>query len=316
MKKAALKEFVNLLMPKIEVLAGDDYEVFTHEVTKPNDLKLVAISVRKTDANVSRNVYVEPYYQQFASGECSIDELAKTIFDAAVNVELEVCDCEDIVHHLTDYEVMRKRIIIKLLNGDANEEYLRGKCYMPLFDTDIQIVFYVLVETQEDSIGTIVVSQECFESWHVSMDELYKEALHNTQEQFAPVIKSLFAVVEELRGKTNDPFFDMMNPPELDESETAYVVTNEAGVNGAAALIYPELLSGLAEKIGVDKLIILPSSIHEGIILPYADNCDMEDCRKMVREVNATAVLPSEALSNNVFLYDAEDDTIRIWTEE
>ena len=84
------------------------------------------------------------------------------------------------------------------------------------------------------------------------------------------------------------------------------VVSNERGLNGAASLFYPDQMDKVAEKIGGDYYI-LPSSIHEQLVVPDDGNMSSVDLGNMVREVNATQVSPEERLSDEVYHYDSKD---------
>lgn len=61
-----------------------------------------------------------------------------------------------------------------------------------------------------------------------------------------------------------------------------------------------------AEKLGGD-FYILPSSIHEILLVPDNGDKTADDLRDMVREVNATQVSPEEKLTDNVYHYDSKE---------
>lgn len=78
-----------------------------------------------------------------------------------------------------------------------------------------------------------------------------------------------------------------------------YVLSNSRAEDGAAAITRPEILKDIIEKLG--PVYVLPSSVHEVLILPKAQAPDVESLRAMVQEVNATQVAPEERLSGNVY---------------
>lgn len=59
-----------------------------------------------------------------------------------------------------------------------------------------------------------------------------------------------------------------------------------------------------------ENFYILPSSIHEVILLRESFAEDAEYLRWMIQEVNATEVAPEEILSDRAYYYDRETDTI------
>ena len=97
-----------------------------------------------------------------------------------------------------------------------------------------------------------------------------------------------------------------------------YILTNESRTFGAVAMLETELLRKFAEKVGEDFLV-LPSSIHEVILVPVSNLPDSEYIKEMIREINNTNVDPEEQLSNNYYYYDSSylhsgDSTCGEWS--
>ena len=87
---------------------------------------------------------------------------------------------------------------------------------------------------------------------------------------------------------------------------TFFVVTNQQRIDGAGALFYPEVMDNLGELLGQDYFI-LPSSIHEMLVLPDNGEVSADELRMMVTEVNATQVAPAERLTNDVYHFDTKE---------
>ena len=64
--------------------------------------------------------------------------------------------------------------------------------------------------------------------------------------------------------------------------------------------------------MNTENLYILPSSVHETIILPGGGNLDKEALKSMVIDVNLTQVAQDEVLSNEVYVYNLASDKIDI----
>ena len=114
-------------------------------------------------------------------------------------------------------------------------------------------------------------------------------------------MKTLFETTAEIMG---EDFFELMGEVEP-AMPGVYVCTNESKHHGASALMYPNFMDEVADKLGGDFYII-PSSIHETLLFPAKDVENYHDLEAMVREVNETQVAPEERLSDNVYHYDAE----------
>ena len=97
-----------------------------------------------------------------------------------------------------------------------------------------------------------------------------------------------------------------------------FVVTNQQRIGGASALFYPKVMDKLGEVLGHDYFI-LPSSIHEMLVLPENGNNQNEslscgkisadELRMMVTEINATQVSPAERLTDDVYYFDTKNHT-------
>ena len=85
-----------------------------------------------------------------------------------------------------------------------------------------------------------------------------------------------------------------------------FVLTNEQRLNGASVLFYPEVQEKVSEWMKGDYFV-LPSTIHETLILPDDGQFHFEELRAMIQEVNQTPVRrPEEVLTNQIYSYDKE----------
>ena len=65
----------------------------------------------------------------------------------------------------------------------------------------------------------------------------------------------------------------------------------------------------VGELLGADYYV-LPSSIHEVLVLPDNGEMDVKELESMVRDVNAAEVAPHELLSDKVQFYDRASRTL------
>ena len=90
---------------------------------------------------------------------------------------------------------------------------------------------------------------------------------------------------------------DIYEPP-----FTFYIITNKASIKGASCILYPNALQTFADKIE-DDIIVLPSSIHECLLLAKKDADNVEGLSQMVTSINANTVSLEDRLSNQVYLF-------------
>lgn len=81
-----------------------------------------------------------------------------------------------------------------------------------------------------------------------------------------------------------------------------YVLSNTYGITGAAVLLYPEELEKMSELLQSD-LIILPSSVHEVLVVEDDGHIELSVYLNMVRSVNQEDVPEEDILSDNIYVY-------------
>ena len=92
--------------------------------------------------------------------------------------------------------------------------------------------------------------------------------------------------------------------------DTGYIVmTNKDANYGASSILDTSILMEMANAVE-QNLIIIPSSIHECLVLPYDGSVEIEEFNKMVNEVNTSEVDDVEVLSNHVYLFDRKTGMI------
>ena len=80
------------------------------------------------------------------------------------------------------------------------------------------------------------------------------------------------------------------------------ILTTRGAANGAGVIFCDSVLQKIREKIG--NFYILPSSIHEVLIVPVSGGIELDYLEEMVRTINATEVSPEDRLSDQVYLFD------------
>lgn len=118
----------------------------------------------------------------------------------------------------------------------------------------------------------------------------------NTSRKLPYTFQTMEEVITELTGGEEQEI-----PGE--EGELMYVLTNENKYLGAAALLYPYVLNHIG-KVLKNNFYVLPSSIHECILVPDSGQYSRMELMSMVREVNESQVAKEEILSYEVYYYD------------
>ena len=229
----------------------------------------------------------------------------------------ETRDKEDfLVLDLTDYEAVKDKIVVRLVNYERNKKELEN-CPFKRYQ-DLAVTFRFLAQRNTKSIATSMVSNEEFHLWETGLDELYRTALANTMREFPWRLDSLMHIImeqmkpeypESMKGETGD---SLPVPEELEEKIGMYVLTNDAGINGAACMLYDGVIKNFV-KAQNRNVYILPSSVHELMLVPEQEDTDPEFLAELVMEANQTAVGLIDLLSDNIYYYDRDRDEISMY---
>ncbi len=103
----------------------------------------------------------------------------------------------------------------------------------------------------------------------------------------------------------------LMEKPEHDPEISMYILTNRNQKYGAAEILNKSVLRSIADQIG-DKFIVLPSSLHEVIVLKANKKAEYKRLADMVKMVNATQLSEEERLSDHVYVYSRSEEMLKI----
>lgn len=95
-----------------------------------------------------------------------------------------------------------------------------------------------------------------------------------------------------------------LNLPETDGMP--YVISNTWNFLGAGSALIHETLEGFGRKYHTNRIALLPSSIHEMLIVPNQEllGGDLSNLSNMVKEINHSLVEPNERLTDRAYIID------------
>lgn len=266
--------------------------------TKNNGIVLSGITVLQDGCNISPAIYLNDHYKAYRNGTATIGMITDTVMDT---YERNKTDRSINMGGFLNYASAKEHIVYKLVNTEKNRELLEHIPHVPFHD--LSIVFEYLVPQGGLNSISILIRNEYMNAWNADTEELYRTASINTPLLRKYELKSMGDVLCELE--------DMMDFGEPFDTIPMYVLRNESKVLGAACILYPYLLSDFAAACKSD-LFIIPSSIHETLILPYADPSENGEIKAMIRDVNRTQVAAEEVLSDNLYFYEQSTDELQM----
>ena len=298
------EEFKNSIADQIRDFLPEKYEdasVSLQEVTKNNDTVLTGLLIRTEDSNIAPNIYLENFFEQYQDGR-EMDDILQNIADVRVQHEME--QGFD-VSKITDFDQVKDNIICKLINAELNADYLADKPHTMV--EDLAVVYAIDLGGSEAGHMSAPITNHLMEEYGVTAEQLHDIALHNLSEsqiEFKTMRDVLVDMMFPDGIQEGDPRAFMLPPEE--ENPSMYVLSNAEKLNGAAALLDAKTMEDISEKLGGD-FIVLPSSIHETIVLPLNEDMDRHTLEAMVQDVNAGQVAPEERLSDHVYMYDSQE---------
>lgn len=300
------EEFKACMVEQVRKQFSEEYRVEVHRVVKNNQLELESLVILCQTEKVTPQFYLQKYYARYKQGE-SVPFLAEEIAQAyrqtlaertweKIDLSLEYC---------------REKIVYRLVSREKNEEQLAEIPYIPFLN--LVITFHCLMVQDENGIGSIRVNNALMNEWGLNHKTLFTLAQKNTMRLFPMRICSMENMLMELLDRNGEMqgCTDAEMAEIVGHGEEPYVLTNKIGVNGAAVILYPDCLRTVVKYIRSD-FYLLPSSIHEMLVVPADGKRQAVELKKMVQEVNSQCVEREEILSDDVYFYSQKSGIIEI----
>ena len=291
----------------------EDATVSIQTVKKNNDTQLDGLMIKTADSNIAPSIYLNQFFGLYQDGR-NLEDIMYHIADVRVQNEME--QGVDI-GTLVNYAQIKDHIICKLVNAGMNAEYLSDKPYV-VVDGELAICYHIDLGDTPDGSGMMStpVTDALMERYQISIEELHEQAMKNTPELLPPKIANMRTVLAEMVG-LGDYLMDGLALEGLPVDAPMYVITNERNMNGAINVFFPEVMEQIGDMLQSDQIYVLPSSIHEVIVIPDNGTMSYHEMEEMVQQINGSMVAESEVLSHHVMhLYPKEHKLIRCDVEE
>ncbi len=279
--------FVEAVVSRIKETLGEDCDVRVHGITRNNLSGEQALTILEQGSNVSPAITLGPYYQKYLKGT-SLEEIGRQIrseyqagrFDGLVNMEF-----------LREWQGVKDQIICRVIGAEHNRQMLEHvPCSLFL---DMAVVYYYQFAMEGELQASMLIRSEYLDMWGISEEELKEQAVRNTRRLMPARFFDMKELLGDLAGVREET---------AAEEETIYVLTNSKKTFGAYWITEQPELEKVRRRLGEDFLI-LPSSIHEVIILPMHMEPDILTMAHMVGYINRTEVAKEEVLTDSVYSY-------------
>ena len=295
-KKEMAKELANRVDKELAD-KGFEVTVDVKEVTKTNGVKKVGLTISQENDEISPVIYIDQSIKDIEENKVTVDNVVKSIVD----MYEEVAKTKDdnpygIVGLIENKETILDNVLPFIMNRDKNNELFNQVPHRRYLDF---IVVYKIYSNVDGETATITITHDLADQMEMSESELYDAAIRN-QKKKKPVIQSLGSLLGGMLGDIDD-----------DTDPGLVLLSNEDYMYGSSLILIPSIIEDIAKGIESD-VYILPSSIHELLLLPAPLMDDESEILDIVRDINKNVVQPDIFLSDNIYKFSLETNDIEL----
>lgn len=284
----------------------EDAQVRIEEIKKLNE-NYLGITVLKENQVIAPTFNLNQLYEMFQSDpQNSLENILRNITEVVLDAP-EQFD----LNSITEYENVKDKLFIRVSSAERNEEILQKIPHQR--KEDLAITYHLAINVNDVGRGSTTITNDILKHYGISEEQLHADAMKNSPKIMPLHVDAMKNVIKQIIGGDNkllmqDKGFKDMEEvisEGLKEGEPMFVITNQQTMDGASAIFYPGVMKQLGECFQGD-FFILPSSIHETIVLPDKGDFDYLSLKSIVQEINSNQVLKEEQLTSDVYHYDAK----------
>ncbi len=293
------EEFKDALIAELEDFYSSDAEIIIKEVLKTNGVRMEGLSiVHDKEEKVYPIIYIDEIYKKCVDEELPIKEVVGWVIDARERRNASE-SMLDVTKKLTDWDFAAENVYPALINTGYNAELLEELVSRPFLDLSIIYIIRIPTDGFEGSAST-KVTKTMLANYRISEDELYEQAMFNLRNKDKAEFMSMGEALMALSGCS----FELDDVP-----MKMYVLNNGSKEYGASQLLNIETVRKAHEG---QAYYVIPSSIHEAILVEYDSEVDPQMIDSMIREINETELDARDILSDHVYFYDGKSDSIEL----
>lgn len=290
-------EFLEEIIKCIKKQLDHGTRVSVTPVLKNNQSCTYSLTILQDGENMSPAIAVNPYYADYCRG-VPMERIADRI----------LC-CYREYHRggrfdlscYTDFEKVRDKVVCKLVSYEKNQ-YILSRVPHRRF-LNLAIVYYYKMDDPVIGKASILIQNAHMELWNIDQEGLERLASENTLRLLPFAFMGIEELVTQITGKEMPDLYP--------DALKLYVLTNTEQYYGAVNMTFGSVLDSVYQKLGMD-FYILPSSIHECMILKAEEDVMPEILQKIVEDINEECVDASEVLGTSVYRYDGNQRKLEI----
>lgn len=293
-----VKENVKAYLPK----SYEEGEIKLQDVEKNNGLKLTGITIPNGDQRIVPTIYLDSLYQEYINGK-EADSCVGDVADMRIEAQGKAEFLDMGVPDILDYEKMKDKLQVRICDKEWNTDRLEDKAFTE--HGDFAAYYAVNLEENREGISSIPVTISLMNEWGVSVEQIQADAMVADRKRGVTLMDMNEIIKSMIFGEEPENLLnEKMDMEAMETTETTmFCLTNKAKMNGASLLLQEDIRKQIGECLGSDYFVI-PSSVHEVLILPDNGVFQVPELNAMVQEVNETQVERQEQLSDKVQFCD------------
>ena len=298
------KEFYEYVKDNVKEYLPESYkdaEITLQEVEKNNGLKLTGITIPNGDQRIVPRVYLDSFYLEYVIGK-DVDSCVGDVVDMYIEAQDKAEFIKMGVPDIFDYEKMKEKLQVRICDQEWNTDRLADKVVTE--HGDFAAYYVVNLEENGEGISSIPVTISLMNEWGVSAEQIQADAMTADRKRGVTLMDMNEIIKSMIFGEEPENLLNEKMDMEAMENPM-FCLTNKAKMNGASLLLQEDIRKQIGECLGSDYFVI-PSSIHEVLILPDNGIFQVPELNAMVKEVNETKVEREEQLSDKVQFCDGK----------
>lgn len=294
------KEFMEEVERHIKEYMPEEWknaEVSVRQQLKNNGIQLYGMGIRIPGKSVTPQIYLDDAYQSYSKG-VNMEEILKKLAEQYLE-SVEAAPKFGI--HNFNYENWKDNLFMCAINADKNRELLSSVPHQIV--EDLAVVYRCVLDEDTDRYGSILVNNDHLKYWNIDSEMLHEQAEKSMKQLMPYEFHSMDYVIADMMGSPIEESQASM------ENSFMFVLSNSKKWQGASYMFCPDVLEAVSKELGGNYLI-LPSSIHELVLIREEKEREIQDLKDIVYDVNQSQVDEEERLSNEVYRYDAETGSI------
>ena len=304
------EEFINTIKDTIKEYLPEDYrdaEVNILENRKLNT-NYTGLTVTREGDTLAPTINLNNLFDSYSKHpEHSITAVMQEVASVIQHTP-ETFD----IGRIMDYDRVKKNLFMRLSAAEKNKDLLEHAPHIR--KEDLAITFHIMLDQSDKGTATTMINDNMMEAYGIDLDQLYQDALLNSPVICPAQIENMGEalsrmMIEDMKSAGAPPELIQEMEKDLKESNKdnpMTIITNDRLVDGASAIFYPGVMDLVGERMQGDYFI-LPSSVHETLVVPDDGRVSLQELTDMVKEVNMTQVSPEDQLTDQVYHYDIAD---------